>query len=502
MRKTILFVLVIIITFVAGVMVSPHLMPRDKSEKPGKKRKVLYWVAPMNPNYKRDKPGKSPMGMDLVPVYENSDVEESSENDSSIKISSAVINNLGVVTEEVIGERLERHIETIGHVQADEDKIISVNTYTDGWVRNLRINAVGETVKKGQILFDLYSPTLIQAEQEYILALEHQKSSLIESGEKKLITLGLTKEQIGLLKKTRKAEQNSHIFAKASGVVSKLNIREGMFVKPNIPLLLIEDLNFVWVHVSIYEKEANWVKKGQIAVATFPAIPGVQWQGEVVYVYPTLDKLTHTISARLKFPNPDLLLKPNMYAAISIYIPNNQASLTVPRSSIIPKGAERYVILSLGNGRFKSQKVTLGNESGKKVSVLSGLNEGDLVVTSGQFLIDSESNLNASFNRLSPKSTKTPMLHKHNVTHKKTHKDLFQKGKILSINHREHRIVITLGHEAIPSLKMPKMVMEVHVKQDVDLTPYKVGDEIYFLMKRASDNQYEVTKIKSSVTGN
>lgn len=413
MKKLVFVSALIIAAFLVGVFASPML---KKEVTPIKKeaaaKKILYWVAPMDPNYRRDKPGKSPMGMDLVPVYAKG--HNTKDDATTVTISPNVVNNLGVVSEPVVKERLERKIEAVGYVQADEDAIRSINTYTDGWVRNLRINAVGESVVKGQVLFDLYSPSMIQAQQEYLLALENKKNELIIAAEKKLKTLGFSQLQTKTLRQRRSIVENIPVLANYAGIVSKLAIRDGMYVKPNRPLIMIENLSSVWINVSVYEKSANLVKRGQKAEATFPALPGEKWQGKVEYVYPLLEKLTHTLSVRLKFANPNLMLKPNMYALVSISIPASKETLTVLRSSVIAKGQERSVILDLGNGRFKPQKVHLGFESGDKVSVLSGLKVGQKVVTSGQFLIDSESNLNASFKRMEAQNKKHLKKKKHN----------------------------------------------------------------------------------------
>lgn len=399
MKKNIIIIVALGLAFGFGyVMKRPKAPAAMKAEK-----KIRYWVAPMDPSYRRDKPGKSPMGMDLVPVYAES--EHSGDNDGSIRVSSRVVDNLGVVIRQAKYKALAKEIDTVGYVVANEDNIESVHSYVDGWIRNTRVASVGDRVKKGQVLFELYSPTLNSAQQELLLALKNNNAVLINASKNKLMTLGLNESQIKEIESTHKIKQQIKVYSKTNGIVSKLNIRDGMYIKPEKGLLVIEDLSSIWIRVEVPEKQATWVKKNQSAVASFPGIPGKSWQGDVIYINPRLDKTTHTLAVRLRFPNPDLVLKLDMYASVKISSSCTKKALTIPVSSVIRKGDGTHVILSLGKGRFKPQKVTLGIEAKGEVVVLKGLCKGDKVVVSGQFLIDSESNLNASFDRLAPQSS-------------------------------------------------------------------------------------------------
>jgi len=459
-------------------------MHTSKQTNHKKGKKIKYWVAPMDPGYRRNKPGKSPMGMDLVPVYETD-----SENEGSIRISPTVINNIGVAATPVVYEPLSREIDTVGYVVVNEDNIEHVNSYVDGWVRGLRVTAVGDPIEKGQILFKLYSPSLVNAQQEYLLALKSNNTRLIRANHKKLRTLGLTDAQIRALNKTRKVKQEIDIYANTSGIVSKLNIRDGMYVDPDKELMVIEDLSSVWVRVEVYEKQADWVHTGQVAVASFPGLPGMLWQGEVIYIYPTLDKKTHTLGVRLQFPNPDLTLKPNMYASVRIFIPTKKKSIVVPKSAVIRTEHGAHVILALGKGRFKPQKVTTGIEFNGKTAILKGLNTNDRVVTSGQFLIDSESNLKGGFKRLASSKDKTSM---QDTSGKHTTK--LHMGTILAIDYKAHKL--TLRHVPIEHLNMPEMVMKLPVESSIDLSDFKVNQDIHFQLKEKRANHFIIIKIK------
>ncbi len=494
MKNKWILILIILFGVVLGFLIGRYLpvakMTETSKSATKKEKKVKYWVAPMNPTYRRDKPGKSPMGMDLVPVYED---EGSGSDDSSIKISPRVINNLGVITASAKYEPISKAIDTVGYVAANEDDIENVNSFIDGWVRNLRITAVGDPVRKGQVLFELYSPSLVNAQQELVLALQNNNQQLVEASRKKLITLGLTSSQINELQRTRKVKQQIEVYAKSSGIISKLSIRDGIYIKPDKILMTIEDLSSVWIRVEVYEAQSDWVKLNQIAQATFPGLPGKVWQGEVIYIYPTLDKITHTLAVRLQFPNPNLTLKPDMYASVKILIPTSKKSLVIPTFSVITTGKGSHVILSLGKGRFRPQEVILGDESNGKIEVLRGLSKGDEVVTSGQFLIDSESNLSAAFERLAPHKDKQMSGHHHGKHKMEKPKKSKNHGYILAIKKDSHKI--TIRHLPIKQYGMPEMVMELPVSSKIDLSPFIVGQKITFKLKEVKPNHYIVTEL-------
>lgn len=486
MKKITIQILTVIVFFCLGLLARPYLlMTQNKSLNKSiiTKAKIKYWVAPMDPKFRKDKPGKSPMGMDLVPVYEST---QKIPNDKSIKISPRLVNNMGVATYKAKFQKLSKQINTVGYVTSNEDLIENVHSYIDGWVRNLKVNAVGETVTKGQVLFELFSPSLVNAQQELLLALKSNNNSLVSSGRKKLLTLGLNEQQIKKIIKNKTVQKQIAILAKTSGIVSKLNIRDGMYIKPTLMLMVIEDLSSIWIQVEVYEKEANWPALGQTAIAEFPGLPGRQWQGEVVYVYPTLNKTTHTLAVRLKFPNPNLILKPNMYASVKIFVPNDKKFLVIPSSAIIQKANGAYVMLALGKGLFRPQMVTLGDSAGEKTSIISGLKNGALVVTSGQFLIDSESELSAAFDRF---ASINPI---SDVDLSKKSSQLYT-GKILAIDINNK--IITLSHKSIKKLAMPMMVMEADVAKDLNLNDFKVGQFINFKLKKLKNNKYQIIKM-------
>jgi Cu(I)/Ag(I) efflux system membrane fusion protein len=364
----------------------------------GDDREVLYWVAPMDPNYRRDRPGKSPMGMDLVPVY--ADV---SGDAGTVSIDPAVVQNLGVRTAEVTRGRLWRRVDTVGYVAFDERRISHIHLRTDGWIEKLYVKSDGERVKRGELLFELYSPDLVNAQEEYIQALRGKNKYLQQASRERLEALGVGATQIDSLGKTRRASQRVKIHAAQDGIVDSLNVREGMYVKPATEVMALADLSSVWLLVDVFERQSDWISPGQPAQVRLGYLPGRVWEGEVEFVYPTIDPGTRTLRARLRFDNPDEALKPNMFATVSIYAVPKQDVLTVPREALIKTGDDQRVIVALGDGEFRPRTVTAGIESGGFVEILTGLREGERVVTSGQFLIDSEASLKASFSRMQPR---------------------------------------------------------------------------------------------------
>ena len=365
-------------------------------------REILYWVAPMDANYQRDRPGKSPMGMDLVPVYADDTAGD------AITISPEMIQNLGVRTAKAEISKLWRGIDTVGYVDFDESKLSHIHLRTEGWIENLAVRSEGERVKKGDRLFDFYSPELVNAQEEFVQALSANNKGLISASAERLLALGISKQQVSLLRKNRKVSQTISVFAPQDGVVSTLPVREGMFIKPSMKVMSLADLSSVWLLAEVFERQTNWVSMGDAAQVTLSYLPGREWQGKVEYIYPSLDPKTRTLKVRLRFDNPEEALKPNMYANVKIYGGAKSGIIVIPIEALIRTGRNERVIVALGEGRFAARSVKAGIESGEWVEIASGLKDGEDVVVSGQFLIDSEASIKASINRMSkPDEMKT-----------------------------------------------------------------------------------------------
>ncbi len=399
MKKFIPAAIALVVAVIVGVVIGRSMddsSGSSSSSGANGEREVLYWQAPMDPNYRRDEPGKSPMGMELVPVY----ADEVDGQPGVVSIDPTIINNLGVRTAKAERGPLSRQIETVGYVGYDEDTVQHVHTRVDGWIERLETKASGDPVKKGQLLFELYSPTLVNAQEEYLTALRSDNTLLRKASRERLAALGVNANEIARLDKERSIRQRVRVIAESDGVIAHLGVREGIFVTPSTEIMSIAELDTIWVLAEVFERQSAWVKAGQHAMVELDYVPGETWHGEVDYVYPELDPKTRTLKVRLRFDNASTVLRPNMFARVSIMGDDIGNVVHVPREALIRGGKVNRVVVALGDGRFKAQPVTIGIESGDRVAIRRGLSQGDEVVTSGQFLIDSESNIEAALSRM------------------------------------------------------------------------------------------------------
>ncbi len=372
----------------------------EESEPP-----VLYWVAPMDPQYRRDKPGKSPMGMDLVPVY-TSEVSGTADVES-IRVNPAVENNLGVQTRAAGFRLLAQTVEATAQVAFNENQQSHVHVRTAGWIESLAVEYVGERVKKGQLLFGFYAPEIVNAQKEYLHARGRGEESIRLAAREKLIALGVLEEDIEKLDRRGSAAHTVQVRAEQDGVVIAMHAREGMYLKPEMEVFSLADLSSVWMIADVFEAQAGKVRPGQKAQARLKSLPGAVFSGEVDYVYPVLDADTRTLRVRLKFDNPDERLKPNMYGKVTIASEQAEPVLAIPRDALIRTADNNRVIVSLGEGQFQAREVLAGGESGQWVHVIEGLQAGERVVTSAQFMLDSEASLSGTFRRLeSPQASR------------------------------------------------------------------------------------------------
>ncbi|XKH00871.1 efflux RND transporter periplasmic adaptor subunit [Marinobacter nauticus] len=361
-------------------------------------KEPLYWVAPMDPNFKSDNPGKSPMGMDLIPVYE----EGGSAKDSpgTVRISPTVVNNLGVRTEPVIQGRMPNNITTVGYVHYNEDQMAHVHPRVEGWIESLYVKSEGEPVEQGAPLYTLYSPTLVNAQEELLMALNRGNQRLVSAAQERLEALNVPSGLIRQLRDGRKIQRTITVYAPASGVIENLNVREGMFIKPGNRVLSIAALDEVWVIGEVFESQLSAVEAGHRVAMTLDYMPGREWKGRVDYVYPEINPETRTARVRMRFDNSDRALMPGMFARINVQGERGSRQFLVPRESIIRTGQSDRLVLALEEGAFKSVNVSVGRVGDEYVEILDGVMPGDTVVTSAQFLIDSESSKTSDFRRM------------------------------------------------------------------------------------------------------
>ncbi|KZX00457.1 hemolysin D [Pseudoalteromonas luteoviolacea] len=450
---------------------------KSSENKAAEEKKPLYWVAPMDANYRRDKPGKSPMGMDLVPVYEKPQVNEGS-GPGVVTISPHVENNLGVRTALVKSMRIHTEITTVGYVGYDEDKLVHIHPRVEGWIDKLYIKSMGERVEQGQPLYELYSPELVNAQKEVLVALKQSDQQLISAARKRLKALKMSPKFIEHLVQTKEVSQTVTFYAPQSGVVENLNIREGFYVQPDTTMMSIGELQQVWVEAEVFEREAALVKAGLPVTMKLDYLPGKTWQGEVDYVYPSLDAQNRTLRVRLRFNNKDLALKPNMFAQISIHSDPVDEVVTVPKEAVIRTGQQDRVVLVVGNGQFKSVEIVIGRVTSEYIEVLDGLAAGDEIVTSAQFLIDSESSKNSDFKRMNVGETPT---------------FAWMQGRVNEIQ-RQQRIA-NITHDPVAAWNWPEMTMDFGIADSVDIEALKAGQALHFKVIQSGSGEYLVSEI-------
>ncbi|MEQ3639056.1 MAG: efflux RND transporter periplasmic adaptor subunit [Alteromonas sp.] len=467
---------------------SHHELSTKKDSGSETEKEPLYWVAPMDADYRRDRPGKSPMGMDLVPVFEDATPSTTAEK-GTVVIDPHVINNLGVRTALAERKAINSDIVSVGYVKYDEDEIVHIHPRVEGWIEKLYIKAEGNAVDKGEPLYTLYSPQLVNAQEELVIALRRKNRGLVNAAKDRLKALQLSKDLIEKLETTQQVQQNITFYAPQSGVVDGLNIREGFFVKPENTLFSIAKLNKVWVEAEVYERDIVQISKGLPVSMTLDYLPGREWMGTVDYVYPALDEKTRTLRIRLAFENSDNLLRPNMFANVTIHTQTAETTLIVPKEAVIRTGMQNRVVLGLGDGKFKSVSVNIGRVSQDSIEILNGLNEGDRVVTSAQFLLDSESSKTSDFTRMEsnekPHSADSHSAGSHSNIPKPEVSSATVEGVINAVNTSTR--IVNISREAIEKWNRPPATMDFHVAQSIDLSKFSVGDSVKFTFEIRKD---------------
>jgi Cu(I)/Ag(I) efflux system membrane fusion protein len=370
-----------------------------------KEKMPLFYRNPMNPEVTSPVPAKDNMGMDYIPVYADDDNEKAPAG--TVKIDSTVVQNIGVRTATAEKKDFGRAIRTVGRIDFDEERVVRMHPKVEGWIDEIFIDKTGEKVKEDTMLLSIYSPMLVTAQQEYLLALNNLKNlkhstfsdvsrgadELLESSKERLELLDVPAHQLDELEKTRKIKKNLHIHSPAAGTIVQIGAREGQYVTPKTELYMIVDLSKVWVYADIYEYEIPWVRAGDKVDMTLASAPGNTFNGEVVYIYPYSEAKTRTTKVRIVFDNKDNRLRPNMFSDIVIHSQQIKDSLVIPSEAVVRSGKAEQVFIVKGEGKYEPRLVKLGIESNGEVAVLSGLKAGEEVVTSAQFLVDSESKL-------------------------------------------------------------------------------------------------------------
>ncbi len=360
------------------------------------------YVCPMHPQIIKDEEGSCPIcGMDLVAKI----IEDAGDKAPIVSVRGEIIQSMGLRTADVKKDTLWKYIKTVGRIEYDETLLTHIHPRAAGWMETLKVRAEGDPVKRGQHLGNFYSPDILAAQVDYLIAIKQQSnrkaSFKIEKARNQLRLLGVPDSTIKQIEERGESQNTIPVYASQDGIITMLGAREGMYMQPQAELFTIADDGRMWVQIDVYEHQLDWVKAGLDAEITVPAHPGRTWEGKVEYLYPELDKQSRTLKVRLAFDNPDGLLRPNMFADAIIYGGPRRGVLAIPEEALIVTGEREAVVRMVEEGKFQPVNVVTGMKQGGKVEIMSGLNEGDKIVTSGQFLIDSESALRASFSRLS-----------------------------------------------------------------------------------------------------
>jgi len=434
----------------------------------------------MDSNFRRDGPGKSPMGMDLVPVYEGQDA---GGDPAEVELSGTEVNAIGVRTAVARVEPLSQTIETVGFVRYNEHLTSHVHTRVEGWIEDLSVRAVGDRVAEGDLLFTIYAPEIRIASAEFIRAVRRRDSADIEITRRKLRNYDVSEAEIDEMIKTKEPVDYFGVYAPRNGVVTALAAADGMFLKPDVRAMTISDLSEVWLLADIFERDIGKLSSRKTAKAQFEHLPGQAFEGVIDYIYPELDKTTRTLPIRLNFDNSAGTLRPNMYGQVQLVSDHARDAITVPTEAVIRTGRAERVILKTGNGTFKPRLVTTGLAdsfgTGGRTEVVQGLLPGDEVVASAQFLLDSESALNAGIMRMAPTDEEPAA----------------GNGTLVSLD--PDRRIAEISHEPIASLDWPAMTTRFALAGSASLDRLVAGDTIKFSVLRGADGLLALHELKS-----
>ena len=353
------------------------------------------WTCPMHPQIERDEPGSCPIcGMNLV-QRDSHDLD-----DDQVHVPQAVQQAMNVRTTKAERSRLLRKIETVGRVSYDESRLKHIHPRVEGWIEELDVDSEGAFVESGQRLFTLYSPELVNAQEEFLQALRRGEGDMIRAARGRLEALGVQHTVISIIENKREVLQYVPWYAHGSAYVTTLNVRHGMYVEPGDEIMALADLTRVWVLANVFESQAGWVEVGQNVTVGVPHAPGEPLHATVSHIYPVLDERTRTLQLRVPVTNSNRRLRPGMWASLSIHAQPSEYAVIIPQEAVIRTGRSARVVIREDDTHFRVREVTAGMASGNRVVILDGIDEGDEVVLSGQFLIDSEASIRAGHGRV------------------------------------------------------------------------------------------------------
>ena len=455
---------------------------------PATGKKPLYWHDPMVPGQKFDKPGKSPfMDMMLVPVYGGDEGD-----DGKVVISSRMQQNLGVRTAVVTRESSASAFEAVGTIGYNERDVAVVQARSNGFIERLYVRAPLDPVKKGQALADLYVPDWIAAQEEFLTARQMQGSgvdNLVDAARQRMRLAGMSDAQIRMVESRGKVQARTTLTAPISGVVAELSAREGMTVMNGAPLFRLNGLSTVWVNAEIPENSAALVRAGTPIEARSEAMPGTVFNGRVNAILPEINAATRTLKARIEVANPRGELVPGMFMTLHFSAPRGREQLMIPSEAVIQTGTRSVVMVEQGAGKFVPVDVVIGTESNGKSEVRKGLEVGQKVVVSGQFLIDSEASLKGTQTRMGDSAVTAPAMQPTEPVHHGV-------GKVEKIDPDQ----VTISHGPIASLQWGPMTMGFKLPPNGLPKNVAVGDSVNFDIKAAKEGQFAITTITPVAT--
>jgi len=381
-------------------------IPVYADEDKPKPREPMFYRNPMNPAITSPVPAKDEMGMDYIPVYAEGEAD-TTEPVGTVSIDPVIVQNIGVRTAKVEQRTLSRQLHALGRVDFNEERLARLHPKTSGWIEELFIDETGTEVQRDTILINIYSPDLVAAQREYLVALSNWENvrnsaaspmkrsakTVLDSARERLQLFDVPEHQIKELEQSRKPKKQLHIHSPFAGTIMNIGAREGQYITPKDELYLIADLSRVWVYVEVYEDELPWLKVGDRAQMRVRAAPGRLFEGKVTFIYPILDGKSRTVRVRLEFNNPGQVLKPGMFANVVLFTDPQPDTVVLPAEAIVRTGSREQVFVVRDKGKFEPREVTTGFSAGGVTQILAGVQPGESVVVSGQFLIDSESKL-------------------------------------------------------------------------------------------------------------
>jgi membrane fusion protein, copper/silver efflux system len=408
MKTKLPWILTVVLAIALGVVLIARPAAKSGTSEKVSEKKVLYWVDPMHPAYKSDKPGIAPdCGMDLVPVYEGDagparGAQSNVKGYSNVKLTTSRQQLIGVQTGLAETRSVGRTVRTVGRVAVDETRLHTITTKFDGYIEKLYVDYTGKEVRRGQPLFSVYSPELLATQQEYLLALRAAKQSplLLESSRRRLQLWDIGAGDIRRLEQTGEPRKSLTIYSPASGFVMSKTAIEGARITAGAPLFEIAGLDRVWVVADVYETELAFVRTGADANVTLSYLPGRTFTGKITFITPTVDPMTRTAKVRIEVDNRDMSLKPDMYAEVVIQEPARSVTV-VPESSVIATGTRSVLFVVKEDGTFEPREVQTGTKNDHFLEIRSGVKPGERVATQANFLIDSESRLKAALAQMS-----------------------------------------------------------------------------------------------------